>query len=193
VTTTNARAEQIAAFYARHADRLRRVVAVNVHAPEQTIEDACQNAWAILLRHPKVTLEHGGFAWLATVASRDAWRLASRARELPVGAYLPGETEPGILPEPPGDTTDPADRAVAREQHAQRVNDFARLKPREREALYLKALGHSYQEIAALTNASYTAVNRRISEGRARLRQLARERDTPSEAEEGGEDPAPQA
>ena len=49
MTTTNARAEQIAAFYARHADRLRRVVAVNVHAPEQTIEDACQNAWAVLL------------------------------------------------------------------------------------------------------------------------------------------------
>ena len=88
MTTTNARAEQIAAFYARHADRLRRVVAVNVHAPEQTIEDACQNAWAILLRHPEVTLEHGGFAWLATVAIREAWRLASRARELPV-ARLP--------------------------------------------------------------------------------------------------------
>ena len=105
----------------------------------------------------------------------------------------PGKPSPASCPKPPGDSTDPADRAVAREQHAQRVNDFARLKPREREALYLKALGHSYQEIAALTNASYTAVNRRISEGRARLRKLARERDTRSEAEEGGEDPAPQA
>ena len=190
MTTTNARAEQIAAFYARHADRLRRVVAVNVHAPEQTIEDACQNAWAILLRHPEVTLEHGGFAWLATVASRDAWRLASRARELPVGAYLPGDPEPGTVPEPPADTADPADRAVAREQHAQRVNDFARLKPREREALYLKALGHSYQEIAALTNASYTAVNRRINEGRAtaaQARPRARRADR-RRGEEGGED-----
>ena len=112
-------------------------------------------------------------------------------RELPVGAYLPGNTEPGIVPEPPAETADPADRAVAREHHAQRVNDFARLKAREREALYLKALGHSYQEIAALTNASYTAVNRRINEGRARLRKLARERDvqTGAGAEEGGEDP----
>jgi DNA-directed RNA polymerase specialized sigma24 family protein len=40
-----------------------------------------------------------------------------------------------------------------------------RLKPREREALYLKALGHSYHEIAALTDATYTAVNRRLARG----------------------------
>ena len=110
-----------------------------------------------------------------------------------MAAYPPADPEPGIDPEPPAEIADPAHRVVAREQHAQRVNDFARLKPREREALYLKALGHSYQEIAALTNASYTAVNRRINEGRARLRKLARERDaqTGAGAEEGGED-APQ-
>jgi RNA polymerase sigma factor (sigma-70 family) len=191
VTITSARADQIAAFCARHADRLRHIVAANVHAPEQTIEDACQNAWAILLRRHDVDLDDRGFRWLATVAIREAWRLASRARELPVGAYLPGDPEPGIVPEPPADTSDPADQAIARDQHAQRVNDLARLKPREREALYLKALGHSYQEIAALTNATYTAVNRRINEGRARLRKLARERDPPigGGPEEGGEDP----
>ena len=58
------------------------------------------------------------------------------------------------MPEPPAATADPPDQAVARERHAQRVQDLARLKPREREALYLKALGHSYEGIAALTNAS---------------------------------------
>ena len=144
---------------------------------------------------PDVTLDQRGLAWLATVAAREAWRLASSAREVPVG-YLPGDPEPGIAPEPPADTTDPADQVVAREQHAQRVQDLARLKPREREALYLKALGHSYQEICELTNASHTAVNRRLAEGRARLRKLARERertDPSSEAEEGGEQSPPTA
>ena len=79
-----------------------------------------------------------------------------------------------------------------REQHTQRMQHFAQLKPREREALYLKALGHSYQEIAAPTNATYTAVNRRLAEARARLRKLTRERDTPLDGggEEGGEDPS---
>jgi DNA-directed RNA polymerase specialized sigma24 family protein len=44
------------------------------------------------------------------------------------------------------------------------------LKPSEREALYLKGLGYSYREIMQLTGASYTAVNRRLAEGRAALR-----------------------
>ena len=190
------REQRVAAFYAQHAAALQRTIAWRAHAPEQTIEDACQVAWATLLPRADVTLDERGLAWLATVAAREAWRLASRAREVPVGAYLPGDPEPGIVPEPPTGTTDPADRAAAREQHAQRVQDLARLKPREREALYLKALGHSYQEIGSLTNASYAAVNRRISEGRARLRELAREREQngpPSKAQEGGEDPPPPA
>jgi hypothetical protein len=124
-TADIARADQVAAFYARHASRLQRVVAASAHAPEQTIEDACDNTWAILLRRDDITLDHGGFAWLATVAIREAWRLASRARETrvgaylpPVGAYLPGDPEPGIVPEPPVDASVPADRAVAREQQA---------------------------------------------------------------------------
>ena len=117
MTSTSARAAQIAAFHARHADRLHRIVAAKGNAPAQTIEDACQHAWAILLRRDDITLDRGGFAWLATVAIREAWRLAARAREIPVGAYLPGDPEPGIAPEPPADTTDPADQAVAREQH----------------------------------------------------------------------------
>jgi hypothetical protein len=36
----------------------------------------------------------------------------------PVGAYLPGDPEPGIVPEPPVDASVPADRAVVREQQA---------------------------------------------------------------------------
>jgi hypothetical protein len=78
VTSTSARAEQVAASYARHADRLRRIVAANAHAPEQTIEDACQHSWAILLRRDDIALDHRGFACLATIAIRGAWRLGSR-------------------------------------------------------------------------------------------------------------------
>src|SRR5690242_11830682 len=68
-------------------------------------------------------------------------------------------------------------RGRARIQHDVRIRDLASLKPRERDALYLKALGLSYQEIGELTSSTYMAVNRRITEGRARLRRLARERD----------------
>ena len=81
MTTTSARAEQIATFYARHADRLHHIVAANARAPEQTIEDACQHAWAILLRRPEVTLDRGGFAWLATVAMRRGHQVSRRRQK----------------------------------------------------------------------------------------------------------------
>jgi DNA-directed RNA polymerase specialized sigma24 family protein len=189
MTTTPQRDTQVARFYAEHAHGLEHAVARRVHAPHATIEDACQIAWAILLRRPDVTLDQCGLAWLATVAAREGWRLASGAHEVPAGAFLPGDPEPGVLPEPPADAIDAADRAVARDRHAQRVDDLARLKPRERQALYLKALGYRYQEIAALTDSTYTAVNRRITEGRARLRALARERDAAAHGAQGGEPP----
>lgn len=44
MTSTTARAQEIAAFYERYASRLQRIVASKVNAPPQTIEDACQNA-----------------------------------------------------------------------------------------------------------------------------------------------------
>ena len=94
------------------------------------------------------------------------------------GWALIGDSEPGTVPEPPADTADQADRG-GRAQAARPARQRLRAaRPREREALYLKPLGHSHQEIPALTNASYTAVNRHIEEGRATLRKLARERDT---------------
>ncbi len=61
-TSTSVRAEQIAAFYAHHAVRLQRIVARQVNAPEQTIEDACQNAWTILVRRSDITLDERGAA-----------------------------------------------------------------------------------------------------------------------------------
>jgi DNA-directed RNA polymerase specialized sigma24 family protein len=166
VTSTTARAQEIAAFYARYASRLQRIVSTKVNAPVQTIEDACQTAWATLLRREDVTLDERGAAWLATVAVHEGWRLTRRG-EVPAGAMRSGMPEAGDLLEPAAD-----EQALARIEHAERVADLRTLKESERRALYLKALGYSYNEICDLTAASYTAVNRRLSEGRARLRAL---------------------
>src|SRR3954469_9158232 len=70
-------------------------------------------------------------------------------------------------------------RALMRIEHEERVRAFATLKPREREALYLLGLGYSYREVAKLTQSSPTAINRRISEGRAALRRGGRKRHRP--------------
>jgi len=163
------RAAEIAAFYARCATHLRRIVAANAVAGEATVDDACQHAWAALLRCDHVAIGDRAVAWLATVAIREAWRLACTRREIPVG-----DTAPGV----PGAAAthalvDAEDRAIERLVHAERVADLRRLKPRERRELYLLALGHSYDEIATMTGSSYAAVNRRLAEGRAELRRLA--------------------
>ncbi|MGH2714670.1 MAG: RNA polymerase sigma factor [Thermoleophilaceae bacterium] len=175
MTSTTARAQEIAAFYARYASRLQRIVSTKVNAPTQTIEDACQNAWATLLRREDVTLDERGAAWLTTVAIHEGWRLMRRG-EVPAGAMRSGMPQVGELPEPAADEPAADAQALARIEHAERVADLRTLKESERRALYLKALGYSYNEICDLTAASYTAVNRRLSEGRARLRMLERER-----------------
>ncbi len=175
-TSTSVRAEQIAAFYAYHAVRLQRIVAGQVNAPEQTIEDACQNAWTILLRRSDITLDDRGAAWLTTVAIREGWRLASTAREVPMGSIRAELPERGELPEPASAEPPLSEQALARAEHAGRVGDLRTLKARERRDLYLHALGYRYHEIAKATGSSYTAVDRRLKEGRAQLRRLARER-----------------
>jgi RNA polymerase sigma factor (sigma-70 family) len=176
VTSTLERRDAIEAFFTAHHARLHALVRHCANAPEAAIEDACQTAWTILLRRPDVTLDERGLAWLTTVATREAWRLASTTREIPVGSYHGEGTghqqEPGESPHP--DERSAEQRALERLEHAERVAALQTLKPREREALVLHGLGHSYQEIAQLMNSSYTAVNRRLSEGRAALRRGGR-------------------
>ncbi len=93
---------------------------------------------------------------------------------MPVGTLSGPDSDPGELAEPAGTDSDPVDAALARDEHDRRFRALQALKPREREALWLHGLGHSYNEIAELTGSRYTAVNRRITEGRARLRDVVR-------------------
>jgi len=150
VTSTTARAQEIAAFYARYASPLQRIVSTKVNAPAQTIEDACQNAWATLLRREDVTLDERGAAWLATVAIHEGWRLMRRG-EVPAGAMRSGMPEAGELAELAADEPAADEQALARIEHAARVADLRTLKPRERRELYLHALGYRYTEIAKLS------------------------------------------
>ena len=65
-------------LYRRHHQDLRRAVTHAVNAPPELIEDACQNAWTIMLRaQPDRT---SIFGWLYIVATREAFRLCARER-----------------------------------------------------------------------------------------------------------------
>ena len=165
------------AFYRAHHILLEQKVAKRVCGPGRAvIEDACQHAWAVLLRRPDIDLDFRGLAWMTLVAAREAWRTTAATAEPTAGRYALGGAR-DVLSEPggaPGPTLE--DRIIDREHHHQRRSDLAALKPAERQALGLHAVGYTYTEIAELTGASSTAVNRRLAEGRARLRRLARQR-----------------
>ena len=172
--TTQRRDAEIAAFYCDHAEPLKRAVRRHVdRVGNEVIEDACHTAWTKLLRRLDITLDSRGLNWLTTVAVHEAWRLGSMTNEQLVGMFTTTDLEASEceLPEPcdtHGRGTD--DHALDRIEHHDRLQAMRALKPSEREALYLKGLGYSYREIMQLTGSSYTAVNRRLTEGRAALR-----------------------
>jgi DNA-directed RNA polymerase specialized sigma24 family protein len=162
------RREQVGAFYAREASRLRRIVATRVRADAHTIDDACAHAWERLSADPGIVLDRTGLAWLAKVAIREGWRLSAISRrEFPGTACATSAEE-----DEQRETARPGfeDDAVERAEHHDRLKVFQTLKCRERRDLFLQALGYRYDEIAAMTGSSYTSVNRRLAEGRAQLR-----------------------
>jgi DNA-directed RNA polymerase specialized sigma24 family protein len=173
-------------LYRRHHHRLLRAVSHAVNASPDVIEDACQTAWAALLR---CTVDPGTvFAWLRVVAIHEAHKHCARTRnETPAGAFrtpYTTELEPGEHPEPTADTRDVADQVAERIHRAQQLHDLATIKPHDRQALYLKGLGYRYREIMQITSASYTAVNRRLTEGRRALRKLERDRENTAPSKE---------
>src|SRR5215207_10080637 len=65
-------------LYRRHHRDLQRAVAHVVHAPRELVEDACQTAWAVLLRTQPD--RYAVFAWLRVVAIHEAYRLSAIER-----------------------------------------------------------------------------------------------------------------
>ena len=153
------------ALYRAHHRRLHRAVAHTVGAPRELIEDACQTAWAILLRaQPE---RESVFGWLYVVATREAFRLCERERRhLHLETMLPEGSWDAVIAD--GFSID--DILEAREVLA----ILAGLPDPQRADLTLLIAGFSYVEIAEMTGGrTYTNVNKHIAKARARVR-LAR-------------------
>jgi DNA-directed RNA polymerase specialized sigma24 family protein len=166
------RSDRIAEFYRDRAAKLHATVRLAVRTSDDTvIEDACQQAWMQLIRHPEVTLDARGAAWMATVAIRAGWRLAQPQRDIPASS-IRGERSPrrSDRGEPSAETFDPEARTLDAEHYAELACQLAALTGLERRDLLLQAAGFSYIEIAEMTRGSVNAVNHRLSRGRAKLR-----------------------
>ena len=161
----------------RHGSKLRRQ-AHKHSARSADAEDALQDACLQFLRCYEGSPDLAtALPWLLVVVKHCAWKLGNCRRRRETSVVLsttdvfdserPGLT---VVDERPG----PLERVERFELLAERRIALARLKPDERTALLLLALGYSYREIAARQGWTYTKVNRCLSEGRAALRDPAR-------------------
>lgn len=142
---------------------------------EADVEEALQSAYLLFIE--RFEPRYSPLPWLQTTIKREAWRIAKRShrrRELGITA-VPRTDGSGVtdlteaFPDP---EADPFDSARRRQWIREYRTAFDALKPDERTALLLLGVGYSYAEIAERRGWTYTKVNRCLSEGRARLRQL---------------------
>lgn len=141
-------------LFRTHHRRLLQLVARDVPARAQVIEDACAFAWLeFVTRQPERTRIVG---WLRVVARREAIRLARHDR------WATRHTADGADRVPADDP--PSGRA----RHALEL--VAALPPRKRAVLALQVSGHSYREIADRLAMTERTVERQVLRARAAVR-----------------------
>jgi RNA polymerase sigma factor (sigma-70 family) len=144
---------------AAHADSLLRV-ARRYSLCADDAHDAYQRGLEILMRHAARLDPERAAGWLHTVVKREALAInRSRRRALGVGDVDPDALEART-------SASPEERALSADRVARSAEALQGLKPQEVRALWLKALGHSYQQICDVTGWTYTKVNRCLAEGR---------------------------
>jgi RNA polymerase sigma factor (sigma-70 family) len=161
-------------LYRRHHRDLHRAVAHAVNGPRELIEDACQNAWAILLRSQPD--RRSIFGWLYVVATREAFRLCERdRRHISLETVLPAGSWDAVI----ADAFSMDDILEAREA----LEILAGLPDRQRADLTLLVAGFSYTEIAEITGRrTYTNVSKHIAKARARVRLARMSNGVPADA-----------
>ena len=122
--------------------------------------DAYQRALEILMRHAARLDPERAAGWLHTVVKHEALAInRSRRRMLGTDELDLDELEAST-------SASPEERVLAADRVARSAEALRGLKPQEVRALWLKALGHSYEQICEVTGWSYTKVNRCLAEGR---------------------------
>ncbi|MDP1850692.1 MAG: zf-HC2 domain-containing protein [Solirubrobacteraceae bacterium] len=144
---------------AAHADSLLRTARRFSLCPDDA-QDAYQRTLEIFMAHAdRLDLESAA-GWLHVVVKREAQAICrSRGRCVASDAVDLDAYEARCAP-----TSD--ERLASLDRVGRAAEALQRLKPQELRALWLKAQGHSYNEICALTGWSYTKVNRCLTEGR---------------------------
>lgn len=159
------------------SERARLLRHAHFHSERsQDAEDALADACVQFLRHYDGPTEmEVALRWMLLVAKRCAWEISRRRRRRggDHGSVSSEDVEEALIAEPDGG---PAERAERAEEAERALAAIGRLAPDERAALILFGMGCSYAEIASLRGWSVAKVNRRLNEGRARVRRMLKER-----------------
>jgi RNA polymerase sigma factor (sigma-70 family) len=142
-----------------HADSLLRV-ARRYSMCADDAHDAYQRGLEILMRHAARLDPERAAGWLHTVVKHEALAI-NRSRRRIVGF---AEVDLDELES--RTSASPEERVLASDRVARSAEALHGLKPQEVRALWLKALGHSYEQICEVTGWTYTKVNRCLAEGR---------------------------
>ena len=155
-----------------HSERYRyllRIARRHGATDDGDAEDAVQDAFASFLGAYNPDCGSPPLAWVTLALQRGCWAARGCRRLVrvePTGQDAPeGYTTPSLAG--PAQTEEAAERSERAREVGRRM---ARLKPAERRALSLLAVGYSYAEIGELTGFSHTKINRSLAEGRAALR-----------------------
>ncbi len=122
--------------------------------------DAYQRGLEILMRHAARLDPERAAGWLHTVVKHEALAI-NRSRRRIVGF---SEVDLDTLES--RTSASPEEHVLASDRVARSAEALHGLKPQEVRALWLKALGHSYEQICEATGWTYTKVNRCLAEGR---------------------------
>lgn len=143
----------------QHADALLRTARRHSLNGDDA-QDAYQRGLEIFLRHAR-RLEPGrAHQWVHTVVKHEAMAIrTTRQRDM-----APDEIDFDLRESE--HASDPADALVRLDRVQRSAAALRQLKPQEVQALWLKASGHSYEEIGERQGWTRTKVNRCISEGR---------------------------
>ncbi|WP_445149326.1 RNA polymerase sigma factor [Baekduia sp. Peel2402] len=125
--------------------------------------DAFQRSMEIFLRRARTLDPESAHRWLHVVVKHEAMEVR-RARIAAVG-YEEVDFDRQSSPHAPS----PEEQVLGAERTRRATEALKRLKPQELRAMWLKASGHSYAEIGAVTGFSATKVNRSLTEGRRRF------------------------
>jgi DNA-directed RNA polymerase specialized sigma24 family protein len=123
-------------------------------------QDAYQRAIELFMSHaPRLDAARAP-GWLHVVVKREAQAIARARRKIlsSTEVDLDGR-EAHTLPTP-------EEQLLSFDLVSRSAEALKRLRPHEIRALWLRAQGHSYSDISAITGWSYTKVNRCVSEGR---------------------------